>query len=347
MCANSSPSDALQPLTPAKAVAMYLDHRQADLSAKSLQNYRYRLARFVDWADASDLDNINNLTGRQLHEFRIWRADQVKRVTLVNELRTLQKFLEFCASVDAVEDGLRERVLIPDLKPGDETADDILEADRAQAILRHLERYHYASREHVILALLWHLGIRLGTLRAIDRGDVDLEAGLVAIRHRPETDTPLKNGQSAERYVNVSEHYCEVIADYIDHDRDDVVDDHGREPLITSRQGRLTAVPIRQLVYRITQPCYIGECPHDRDPATCEWIERYRRNECPSSRSPHAIRRGSITHHLRSGSPQQVVQERSNVSQEVLERHYDSRTEREKAVARREWLEDAFAGGDL
>lgn len=95
-------------------------------------------------------------------------------------------------------------------------------------------------------------------------------------------------------------------------------------------------------MYYITQPCHIGECPHDKEPATCEWRQRGNRGSCPSSRSPHAIRRGSITHHLREGTPQQVVQERCNVSGEVLEKHNDERTEREKASVRREWLDTIF-----
>ena len=62
-----------------------------------------------------------------LHEYRTWRSKEVKRVTLANDLRTLQKFLEFCATIDAVEPGMRERVLIPELKPGDEISGEELD----------------------------------------------------------------------------------------------------------------------------------------------------------------------------------------------------------------------------
>lgn len=65
-------------------------------------------------------------------------------------------------------------------------------------------------------------------------------------------------------------------------------------------------------------------------------------SKCPSSRSPHALRRGSITHHLREGTPEKVVSDRMNVSSDILERHYDRRSEREKMESRREFLRDLW-----
>ena len=61
----------------------------------------------------------------------------------------------------------------------------------------------------------------------------------------------------------------------------------------------------------------------------------------PSSRSPHGVRRGSITKHLRDKTPTDIVTERVNVSKDVLAKHYDQRTEREKMQIRREFIEDA------
>lgn len=329
----------LEPLSPREAVRLYLDHREPEVSEKTLQNQRYRLSNFVDWAEETTLDNLNSLTGRHLHQYRTHRSQSIKKVTLVNELRTLQKFLEFAATIDAVEEGMRERVLIPDISKEEEARDDELDDERAKAILEYLERFRYASRDHVILALLWHAGIRLGTLRAIDVDDFDAAARCIDIRHRPETGTPLKNGLAAERSVAVSEHYCQVIEDFLEYHRIEATDDHGREPLITSEQGRLSIGAVRATVYRLTQPCVVQECPHDKDPKTCEYRDYDRVSQCPSSVSPHAVRRGSITAHLRRGAPQRVVEDRANVSDEVLEQHYDERTDREKMEARRDWVE--------
>jgi hypothetical protein len=62
--------------------------------------------------------------------------------------------------------------------------------------------------------------------------------------------------------------------------------------------------------------------------------------DCPSVVSPHAIRRGSITHHLTEEIPEKVVSDRMNVGPEVLKKHYDQRTEEEKVEQRRPYLDN-------
>ncbi|WP_181685808.1 tyrosine-type recombinase/integrase [Halorhabdus salina] len=338
----------LQPLGPQEAVELYLDSRESELSEKSLENQKYRLRSFVEWCKSEDIGNLNDLTGRDLHQFRVWRAngnsdryEAVSTVTLVGILQTLRKFLEFCASIDAVEQGLRERVLIPEVDPEDETSDEKLSTDQAKDLLRYLDRFQYASRDHVIIAILWHTGIRLGSLRAFDLEDFDPEGRYLQLRHRPDDSTPLKNGTAAERKIAVGEHYVQVISDYIRHHRHDVVDSAGREPLITSRQGRLTEVPIRQTLYRWTRPCMISDCPHDKHPESCDWMrDNAKASRCPSSQSPHSVRRGAITQHLRDGVPEEIVTDRMNVSSDVLDQHYDQRSERERMETRREFLDN-------
>ena len=332
-------NDGLEPTTPAEAVEWYLAERDPELTEKTLQNQRYRLEQFLAFCSDHEIDGMNRLTGRDIHRFRVWASHDIETVTLRGYLQTFRVFLEFCAAIDAVEPGLREKVQIPEVELGDEARNEHLIADRAEVILEHLERFAYASREHVITVILWHTGIRLGTLRSFDIGDFDRESQCLDVRHRPEAGTPLKNKKAAERSIAVGSYYCDVIEDYIKHNRENVTDDHGRRPLITSSRGRLSEGSIRETIYRVTQPCDYGECPHDKDPTTCEYRQHSQRAGCPSSRSPHGIRRGSITNHLRTGSPQEVVSDRTNVSGDILDQHYDERTEREKMEIRREFIE--------
>jgi integrase len=335
-------TDDLEPLNPKEAVEMYIQERRSELSEKSLHNHKYRLNSFLKWCQEEELENLNALTGRDLHRYRNWRSEQVNPVTLRTHLATLRVFLEFCARIDGVEGGMREKVMLPELSDGEDARDARLDAERAFPILDHLDRFEYASRNHVIFTILWHTGIRLGTLRSFDVGDFDPEEGSLRVRHTPDSGTPLKNGQAAERTIAVGDYYVQVLQDYIRHNRVRVKDEYGRHPLLTSHQGRLSGTSIRNAVYRMTRPCEIGECPHDRDPNTCKAMEPDRASECPSSRSPHGIRRGSITHHLREGTPEEVVSDRMNVSSDVLERHYDRRSEREKMELRRDFLRDLW-----
>lgn len=67
---------------------------------------------------------------------------------------------------------------------------------------------------------------------------------------------------------------------------------------------------------------------------TCKW------SACPSSLSPHPFRRGSITRHLNEDVPETAVGDRANVSQDILDKHYDQRTKREKMEQRRKYLDN-------
>jgi hypothetical protein len=94
-------------------------------------------------------------------------------------------------------------------------------------------------------------------------------------------------------------------------------------------------------VCAVTRPCaYDEECPHERNPNSCEAATYTQASKCPSSVSPHDVRRGAITHLLRNDVPKQVVSDRVNSSPETLEKHYSQLTEEEKMEQQREYLSE-------
>lgn len=90
----------------------------------------------------------------------------------------------------------------------------------------------------------------------------------------------------------------------------------------------------------MTRPCVYGNCPHNRETESCEATDDNHASQCPSSVSPHPVRRGIITHHLLKDVPQTAVSGRCDVSKDILDQHYDRRSELEKAEQRREYLDD-------
>ncbi|MDY6776371.1 MAG: site-specific integrase [Halobacteria archaeon] len=333
----------LQPLEPEEGVEMYLDTREDELSRETLRKQKTRLDAFLSWCEDRGIKNLNELTGRDLQRYRQWckkgKGDgygKVKNVTLRSNLTTLRVFLEYCANIDGVEKGMRERVMIPEVEDG--TKDSKIAEERVRDILDKLETYEYASRRHVMISLMWHGALRIGTIRALDVGDFDPDEPCLKIRHRPSTDTPLKNRESAERDLALGDFYAQVIEDYIEENRHDVQDDYGRHPLITSTEGRLTKTPYRTAAYRVSLPCWTDDCPHGKERKTCEWTSRDKLSHCPSSRSPHDVRRSSITYHLKENVPPEIVSDRVDATPDVIEKHYDKRNEREKMRTRKELL---------
>ena len=326
----------LEPIAPQKAVDLYLAQREDDASERTVQAHRYRLKHFVRWCGQEDLTNLNDLTGRRLYEYRLWRKDDgdLNPVSLRTQLSTLRAFVRFCESIDAVESGTHEEILLPTLDANDDVKDEMLDGERAEKIREYLERFEYASRKHVLFEIFWATSIRMGTLHSLDLEDFRSDEQALAIRHRPDGGTSLKNGERAERIIALPERTCGVVSDWITHTRPDVTDDNGREPLITTEQGRISQSNTRALVYHITRPCYYGE--------SCCCDEQYPysyASKCEQSRSPHCLRKGSLTHLLKNDVPKQVVSDRADVSPDVLDKHYNKMTEEEKMEQRREYLD--------
>ncbi len=340
----------LQPLDPAQGVEMYLEGRRDDLSKPTLTAQKYRLAAFVQWCNEEEIENLNTLSGRDLYRYRVWRRegngegrDEIAPVTLRGQLATLRSFLRFCEEIDAVRDGLRSDVPLPTLSHGENVSDTTLEPARAKEILDYLERYQYASRNHVILLLMWHTGARAGAIRSLDLDHLDLDRDRPGIQflHNPAQDTPLKNKEQGERWNSISPRVARVLEDYIEGPRDHVIDDYGRNPLITTIHGRISISALRTTLYRVTRPCWRGAgCPHDRDIESCEATESAHMSKCPSSRSPHDVRSGRVTAYRRGDVPRRVVSDRLNASEDILDEHYDRRSSREKAEQRRDFLPD-------
>ncbi|WP_380681126.1 tyrosine-type recombinase/integrase [Salinigranum sp. GCM10025319] len=332
-------SDDLQPLSPAEGVDRFITHREPSVRKSTLQNAKTRLGHFLDWCDERDVDELNDLTGRDLADFVAWRRGEIKALTLQKQLSTIRQALRWWADIEAVPEGLAEKIHAPELPDGAESKDVALDPERARELLDYYDQYHRGSRDHVILSLLWRTGMRRSALRSLDVDDLEPDEHAVRIEHRPKQGTKLKNGTDGDRWVYLGPVWYSVVDDYLSNpDRFDVEDDYGREPLITTMHGRPSKSSFSKWVYKMTQPCELGECPHGVDPEDCDARVPSSASKCPSSVGPHAVRRGAITHHLTDGIPPEVASERMNVSLNVLYEHYDVRTEREKMAVRKEAL---------
>lgn len=249
-----------------------------------------------------------------------------------NLMSGFRVFLKWAGSVEAVPENLYSKLITPRVRRSEQSSEKILETERTEEILEHLSRYEYASIHHVLLALLWETGMRMGAAFSLDLTDVDFDEECVKLVHRPDQGTTLKNGTSGERLIALSTELMETLEDHVDAIRHDVTDDYGRKPLLTTEYGRMRHSTIRGKINRVTTPCYIN------DP--CPDCEQETDKRCPKAVSPHAIRRGSITHFLTEDVPVEVVSDRMNVSRKVLDKHYDKRSEEVKLEQRRGYLDE-------
>lgn len=324
--------DNLEPLDPETAVELFLDYKSMNCTESTVQDHRYRMKHFLSWCDERDIQNLNDLSGRDIRNYRLWlsQKDDLSAVTIKNQLSGFRVFLKCAGSIETVPENLYTKLMIPRVQRSERSSEQILEDDQAEEILGHLSRYHYASIEHALFAFLWETGMRIGAANSVDLSDVNFDEEYIELVHRPDEGTTLKNGKGSERLVAITSELAELLKEHIEANRHSVTDDYGREPLLTTNQGRTHRNTMRRMINRITAPCYRDEpCPDCQQPSN---------RKCPESVSPHAIRRGSITHYLTEDVPIEIVGDRMDVSRKVLNKHYDKRSQEVKLEQRRRFL---------
>jgi len=301
---------------PTEAVQMYLGDREGEVSPQTQDKRRWHLRKFTKWCRENGVEHTRDLDNPALFRYKQCRGKKIKKVTLKSELSTLKNFLEVMERAGVVANGLADAVDPSAIKLSrDERAKtERVSPKAADDILSDLGKFKPYSRDHVVFMLLWESGMRTGALLSLDLDDWHSRKQSLTVEHRPDDGTRLKNGEKGTREIMVSDRLAEVLNGYVEHHRLDRADDYGRDPLITTTQGRPCTVTIRTTVYDLTEDC----------------------DHVDGKLGPHAIRKGSIGRHLSDGWLIQDVAERCDVTEQKLRQHYDTRPENEKMLDRRD-----------
>jgi len=352
-CLDEQP--ALEPISPSTAVKNFLEMKSQEIRPQTVDEYRNKLEHFLTFCDDHDIDNLNDLNGRSVAEFRIYRRTETTESsslapkTMRDDMYLFRDFLEYLGKIEGVPVDLCEKVEIPTLDKDDGVRDTELVPERVERILEHLDKYAYATQEHVIFLFHSHTGRRPGDLYALDVKDLhlDCENPYLELVHR-EGETELKNGRFGETEISLADHVATVFDDYLTQHRIEITTENGRQPFLTSQHGRLSKSAMRKSIYAYTRPCVIsGECPHDKDPDTCEAAQsKNGASKCPSSKSPYALRHGYITAKRCAGVPVEVISDRCDVGEDVLERHYDESDKSDRRQIRQRLLEEVRSETD-
>ena len=146
-------------------------------SEATVRNYVYALRRFA--VHLGGEDRLARATRDELEEWLAGRLDEVSAATVSVEYRAVRSYFGWLADegerVDNPAKGLRgPRVVETPVPVADElTYKRLLATTKGSSLLDR--------RDAVILALLWHGGLRRGELVVCDVTDVDLDAGVVEI----------------------------------------------------------------------------------------------------------------------------------------------------------------------
>jgi integrase/endogenous inhibitor of DNA gyrase (YacG/DUF329 family) len=200
-------------IPPHEAKNRYLKDKSTDVTDSTLSNYRTTLDGFCNWlCNEAGVKTLNTLTSDEIQQFKEWRLERVKTITLKTDMTCIKGFIQFCEHINAVPDGMHQLVRVPKPNREDEVADSILTSDEATEILAYLDKHEYASLRHVVFSVLWKTGMRRSSLYGLDKRDFEDGANpYLRVRHRPESGTPLKNKSRGERDVRITDEVANVL----------------------------------------------------------------------------------------------------------------------------------------
>jgi hypothetical protein len=81
-----------EPIEPRTARDLSLDHEELDCSEAPVSNHRYRLKPFIEWCAEAEVDNRNDISGRDLQTYRLCRraTSDIEPVTMRIRTGTLR-----------------------------------------------------------------------------------------------------------------------------------------------------------------------------------------------------------------------------------------------------------------
>ena len=332
---------------PTAAGEYWINKRKIDHSDNTIYSNRKDLAPFVAWCEEKEIERVGDLTAWTIEQYEQYAhaREDWSPITIKNKLQTLKQFLEFLGEKGALDEYLHPAVTIPDLDRSQEVNTE--KWDKTDALpqiqfMRNSPKW-YGTFEHAVLEVAWFTARRVQAISGLDKPDYvrdpddddPADGPYLDFHHRADRGTRLKNELDSEDPVEISDDVADVLDHYIARERNEKRDENGREPLFTTRQGRASIGKIRGATYIATQPCIRVACPHGENAKKCEFRKRDQASKCPSSRSPHRIRTGSIQWQLDQGIAPEDVSDRVDASVDTIRRHYDVPDDREKMENRR------------
>lgn len=323
----------------------YIEIKENELSERTLKRHKNWLS-YPEYylTKVCGLETLDNITPEQAYGYRAWAKKKSRRSpaapdwvqekfedreltnkTLKDDVLRFRVFLREMAELRWAPEDAYPKVQPPVLE-GDEGVDtEKCPEERIEAMLGHLDKFEYGSREHIVMLLYAKTGRRISGLRALDVGDFEKEGDCPTLTFLDRRTTRLKEREDHEAKLTLTGGVAQAIQDYLDNNRIDSTDKDGREPLLSTKSGRIHESTLQKYSYRWTRPCKIGMgCPLDRDEATCEAAQTGNDAfRCPESYSPKTIRSGYVTAQLNRGVTYDAVSHRVGATVPTLMKHYD------------------------
>ena len=193
----------------------YIEHLEVEggRSAKTAENYRLYLERFVEFTDDIKVELI---TSEIIRKYRLWlnryknnSDDELATITQSYHLIALRGFLGYLSQRD-IPTLAPNKIILPKVSRKQVT---FLHYDEVERLISEIDITSEAGlRDRAIIELLFSSGLRVSELINLNRDHVNTKRREFMVRGKGQKDRPVFISEAAAGWVN---HYLDVRDDML------------------------------------------------------------------------------------------------------------------------------------
>lgn len=226
----------------------YIEHLEVEggRSAKTAENYKLYLERFVDFSNNIE---VEKMTTEMIRKYRLWlnryknnNDKELATITQSYHLIALRGFLTYLSKRD-IPSLSPEKIELPKVSRKQVT---FLHYDEVERLLERIDvSSEVGLRDHALIELLFSSGLRVSELVNLNRDHINTKRREFMVRGKGQKDRPIFISESAASHI---EDYIATRMDnlgplFLSYSRNNVTDN-------TGNYRRLTARSIQRIVTR-------------------------------------------------------------------------------------------------
>lgn len=229
----------------------YIEHLEVEggRSAKTAENYKLYLERFVEFTEDIKVDKITSETIRKyrlwLNRYKNYNDDELATITQFYHLIALRGFLGYISKRD-ITSLPPDKIELPRITRKQVT---FLHYDEVERLLEQINTNDESGlRDRAIIELLFSSGLRVSELVNLNRDHINIARREFMVRGKGQKDRPVFISESASSHVEnyLSSRLDSLVPLFISYSRNNT-------PTTSGDYRRLTPRSIQRIVNKYTR----------------------------------------------------------------------------------------------